>query len=56
MAIEAIRRNRGEDPDYIREHICIELYEAAWLEKWLERWLQPEHSYTRLAQLTHRCD
>jgi len=32
MAICAIKQNKNEDPDYLCEHICIEPYEAAWLE------------------------
>lgn len=33
MAIEAIRQNQKENPNYFCEHVCIEPYEAAWLEK-----------------------
>lgn len=32
MAIEAIRKNRGENPNYSCKHICIEPYEKPWLE------------------------
>jgi len=33
MAINAIRRNREDDPDYRCKHVCIEPYEMPWLEK-----------------------
>ncbi len=33
MAINAIRRNKNDDPDYTCEHICIEPYEGPWLEE-----------------------
>lgn len=33
MAIQAIRKNRGDDPNYECEHICIEPYEMPWLEE-----------------------
>ncbi len=33
MAINAIRKNREENINYICEHICIEPYEKPWLEK-----------------------
>jgi len=32
MAAGAIKQNKKEKPDYFCEHICIEPYEAAWLE------------------------
>ena len=32
MAAHATARNRAEDADYVCEHICIEPYEAPWLE------------------------
>ena len=32
MAINAICKNRDEDPNYTCEHICIEPYEMPWLE------------------------
>jgi hypothetical protein len=33
LAIDAINRNRADDPDYACEHICIEPYEMPWLEE-----------------------
>lgn len=33
MAINAIKKNKEEDPAYNCEHICIEPYEFTWLEK-----------------------
>ena len=33
MAVDAIRRNREEDPSYQCKHICIEPYEMPWLER-----------------------
>lgn len=33
MAIEAIKKNRQEDPNYVCEHICIEPFERPWLER-----------------------
>jgi predicted O-methyltransferase YrrM len=33
LVIEAVRRNRLEDPNYTCEHICIEPYEMPWLER-----------------------
>lgn len=33
MAINAIRRNQNDDPDYKCEHVCIEPYEMPWLEE-----------------------
>lgn len=33
MAIKAIQKNCIDDPDYACEHLCIEPYEMAWLEK-----------------------
>ena len=33
MAINAIRKNYDDDPNYNCEHICIEPYEMLWLEK-----------------------
>lgn len=32
LAIRALQRNRAENPGYQCEHVCIEPYEAAWLE------------------------
>lgn len=32
MARRAIRKNREEDPGYTCRHVCVEPYEAAWLE------------------------
>jgi hypothetical protein len=32
-AIQAIRRNQAEDPGYACKHVCIEPYEAPWLER-----------------------
>lgn len=32
MAIEAIKKNREDDPDYSCKHLCIEPFEAPWLE------------------------
>lgn len=32
MAIEALKKNRDEDPSYNCEHVCIEPYEMPWLE------------------------
>jgi hypothetical protein len=32
LAIDAIKNNKIEDPDYYCEHICIEPYEMEWLE------------------------
>jgi hypothetical protein len=32
MALRALRRNREDDPDYTCRHVCIEPYEAPWLE------------------------
>ena len=33
MAIKAVKGNEQEDPNYQCEHICIEPYEAPWLDK-----------------------
>lgn len=33
IAALAIRRNRQDDPSYVCEHVCIEPYEAPWLEQ-----------------------
>lgn len=33
MALQAIQMNRAEDPHYACEHVCIEPYEASWLEQ-----------------------
>jgi len=33
MAVNAIRKNKCDDPDYRCEHICIEPYEMPWLEE-----------------------
>jgi predicted O-methyltransferase YrrM len=33
MALKAVRKNEAEDPSYRCEHVCIEPFEAAWLEK-----------------------
>ena len=33
MAIAALTRNSGEDPGYRCDHVCIEPYEAPWLEQ-----------------------
>lgn len=33
MAINAIRKNQEENPDYKCKHVCIEPYEMPWLEK-----------------------
>jgi predicted O-methyltransferase YrrM len=33
MALRALRRNREEDPRYGCRHVCIEPYEAPWLEQ-----------------------
>ena len=33
LAIEAVRHNRAEQPDYRCEHVCIEPYEMPWLER-----------------------
>lgn len=33
MAINAINKNKDEDPNYICKHVCIEPYEMSWLEK-----------------------
>lgn len=33
MAINAIHRNKSEDPGYRCKHVCIEPYEMPWLEK-----------------------
>ncbi len=33
MALEAIRRNQKEVPEYRCEHICVEPYEMPWLEE-----------------------
>lgn len=33
LVIEAVKRNRQEDPDYTCEHVCIEPYEMRWLER-----------------------
>jgi predicted O-methyltransferase YrrM len=33
MALKAVRRNAAEDPSYRCEHVCIEPFEAAWLER-----------------------
>jgi len=32
MALKAVRKNTAEDPGYRCEHVCIEPYEAPWLE------------------------
>lgn len=32
-AVQAVRRNRIEDPAYTCEHVCIEPYEVPWLEQ-----------------------
>lgn len=33
MAIQALEKNRSDDPGYSCEHICIEPYEMPWLEQ-----------------------
>jgi len=33
VAINALKQNRKEDPSYNCEHVCIEPYEIAWLER-----------------------
>jgi hypothetical protein len=33
IAKQAVEANRAEDPGYSCEHVCIEPYEAAWLEQ-----------------------
>jgi hypothetical protein len=33
LAIDAIRRNQQDNPNYACEHICIEPYETPWLEE-----------------------
>ena len=33
MAIKAIHKNHEQDPDYECDHVCVEPYEMAWLEK-----------------------
>lgn len=33
LVIEAVQRNKLEDPNYSCEHICIEPYEMPWLER-----------------------
>ncbi|MFM7038623.1 MAG: class I SAM-dependent methyltransferase [Planctomycetaceae bacterium] len=33
LVIEAVKRNRQEDPSYVCEHVCIEPYEMPWLER-----------------------
>lgn len=33
VAVEAIKRNRKDNPGYSCSHVCIEPYEAGWLEK-----------------------
>ena len=33
MAIQALARNRAEDPDYRCRHVCIEPYKMPWLEQ-----------------------
>jgi Methyltransferase domain len=33
LATRALEVNRGEDPGYQCEHVCVEPYEAAWLEE-----------------------
>jgi hypothetical protein len=33
LAIDAIRKNQQDDPNYTCEHICIEPYETPWLEE-----------------------
>ena len=33
MAAQAIRRNKQDDPAYTCQHVCIEPFEAPWLEK-----------------------
>lgn len=33
MAINAVRRNKKDDQNYFCDHVCIEPYEADWLEK-----------------------
>lgn len=33
MAARAIAKNRSESPEYVCDHVCIEPYEAAWLER-----------------------
>ena len=32
-AIKAIHKNHEQDPDYECDHVCVEPYEMAWLEK-----------------------
>jgi Methyltransferase domain len=33
MAMKAIRKNQEENPDCISKHVCVEPYEAPWLEE-----------------------
>ncbi len=33
LAVEAVNKNREEDPAYKCEHVCVEPYEMPWLEK-----------------------
>lgn len=33
LAASAVAANRGEDPDYQCQHVCIEPYEVGWLEQ-----------------------
>ncbi len=33
LAASAVKANRGEDPDYQCEHVCIEPYEVGWLDE-----------------------
>lgn len=33
LAVQALRRNRAEDPAYRCDHVCIEPYEMPWLER-----------------------
>lgn len=33
LVIEAVKRNRAEDPSYVCDHVCIEPYEMPWLER-----------------------
>jgi hypothetical protein len=33
LAVGAVQANRRDDPDYTCEHICVEPYEAPWLEE-----------------------
>lgn len=33
IAVKALKQNRAENPDYVCNHICIESFEAPWLEQ-----------------------